>query len=512
MSATLKNPVIKLKLLIDEEKNKVVFVEAGKDFVDLLFSFFTLPMGTIVRLLEMYKKSQKIAIGCFSNIYASVVSMGIEHFLTEACKQMLLYPGSLNHEKCRNLKLRVDDSEATKYFVCPKFVEREQCTESYSNFNTSRCSCGVLMNEVTQLDGRGGLASAGNGVEGGVFVRSDHTSFMITDDLKVEITSVRLTLNVLKDLGYVDCEKLDEKIHDVNLEEVPTLLECLSTSDNPLTDTFLKKKSSYSTKRIQKLPSPGLCEDREESTPDQTITLNVVKKEGNILFVECGDDFVDLLFTFLAIPLESAWGIAGDGIIIGCIGNLSKSFKDLSVDPGREAKCVLPHYYKCQKQLLDAVTTHKPPTFYLYVSSMASNHIREYRLSEDSSKPLVYFWDELMPMISIDPKSKGSTNTTDESTIPSGGFMKRGTKFMITDDLIITPLNSTSTIGLVKEKQIRLDDVEVQEIIIRKEEAIRLLQASLVTCSALSTGLLAIESASTSVPQSANFKKPKIET
>ncbi|CAA0407205.1 unnamed protein product [Arabidopsis thaliana] len=440
MSATLKNPVIKLKLLIDEEKNKVVFVEAGKDFVDLLFSFFTLPMGTIVRLLEMYKKSQKIAIGCFSNIYASVVSMGIEHFLTEACKQMLLYPGSLNHEKCRNLKLRVDDSEATKYFVCPKFVEREQCTESYSNFNTSRCSCGVLMNEVTQLDGRGGLASAGNGVEGGVFVRSDHTSFMITDDLKVEITSVRLTLNVLKDLGYVDCEKLDEKIHDVNLEEVPTLLECLSTSDNPLTDTFLKKKSSYSTKRIQKLPSPGLCEDREESTPDQTITLNVVKKEGNIL-----------------------------------------------VDPGREAKCVLPHYYKCQKQLLDAVTTHKPPTFYLYVSSMASNHIREYRLSEDSSKPLVYFWDELMPMISIDPKSKGSTNTTDESTIPSGGFMKRGTKFMITDDLIITPLNSTSTIGLVKEKQIRLDDVEVQEIIIRKEEAIRLLQASLVTCSALST-------------------------
>ncbi|CAD5333823.1 unnamed protein product [Arabidopsis thaliana] len=478
MSATLKNPVIKLKLLIDEEKNKVVFVEAGKDFVDLLFSFLTLPMGTIVRLLEMYKKSQKIAIGCFNNIDASVVSMGIEHFRTEACKQMLLYPGSLNHEKCRNLKLRVDDSEATKYFVCPKFVEREQCSERYSNFNTSRCSCGVLMNEVIQLDGRGGLASVGNGVEGGVFVRSDHTSFMITDDLKVEVTSVRLTLNVLKDLGYVDCEKLVEKIRDVNLEEVVTLLECLFTSDSPLTDTFLKKKSSYSTKRIQKLPSPGLCEDREESTPVQTIPLNVIKREGNILFVECGDDFVDLLFTFLAIPLKSAWGIAGDGIILGCIGNLCKSFKDLSVVPGREAKCVLPHYYKCQMQLFDAVTTHKPPTFYLCLSFITG----------------------------------GIINTTDESRTPSGGFMKRGTKFMITDDLIITPLNSTSTIGLVKEKQIRLDDVEVQEIIIRKEEAIRLLQASLVTCSALSTGLLAIESASTSVPQSANFKKPKIET
>ncbi|KAL9282172.1 hypothetical protein AtEden1_Chr5g0127811 [Arabidopsis thaliana] len=453
MSATLKNPVIKLKLLIDEEKNKVVFVEAGKDFVDLLFSFLTLPMGTIVRLLEMYKKSQKIAIGSFNNIYASVVSMGIEHFRTEACKQMLLYPGSFNHEKCRNIKLRVDDSEATKRFMCLKFVERGQCRQRYSNFNTSRCSCGNLMNEVIQVDGRGGLAR--NCVEGGVFVRSDHTSFMITDDLKVEITSVRLTLNVLKDLGYVDCEKLVEKIHDVNLEE----------------------KSSYSTKRIQKLLSPGLFEDREESTADQTITLNVFKKKGNILFVECDEDFL----------------------------------KDLSVDPGRESKCVLPHYYKCQKQLLDAVTTHNPPTCYLYLS-FAMAEIRNYRLSETSSKPLSYDWDRLTPVISIDPKSYGANNTTGKSITPSGGFMKRGTKFMITDDLIITPLNSTSTIGLVKEKQIRLEDVEVQEIIIRKEEAIRLLQASLVTCSALSTGLLTIESSSTSVPHSANFKKLKIET
>jgi len=181
-----------------------------------------------------------------------------------------------------------------------------------------------------------------------------------------------------------------------------TLLECLFTSDSPLTDTFLKKKSSYSTKRIQKLPSPGLCEDREESTPVQTIPLNVIKREGNILFVECGDDFVDLLFTFLAIPLKSAWGIAGDGIILGCIGNLCKSFKDLSVVPGREAKCVLPHYYKCQMQLFDAVTTHKPPTFYLCLSFITGNMGNYYYLSEYSSKPFV----SGMTVSSIDPNPK----------------------------------------------------------------------------------------------------------
>ncbi|XP_010494298.1 PREDICTED: uncharacterized protein LOC104771467 [Camelina sativa] len=496
MSDTLENPVINLKLLIDEDKSKVVFVEAGKDFVDILFSFLTLPMGTIVRLIEMNQQLQSPGIGCFNNIYASVVSMSIKHFRTEACKQMLLYPGSLNHEKCQNLKMRIDDSEPTKCFMCPMFVRSGQCSKRYSNFNNSRCSCGNLMDEVLQFQGEGGGASVGNGV--------DHASFIITDDLKVEVTSVGLTLAVLKDLGYTDCNKLVERIQDVNIKEVATLLECLFTSDTPLTDTFLKKKSSYGMKRIHKMLTPGIHEDREESKADQMVTLNahVRKKEGNILFVECGEDFVDLLFTFLAIPLESVWGIVSNGTILGCIGNLCRSFKELSVvDSGREAKSVLPHYYKCQKQLLDVVTTHKPPTYYSYVS-FSVDHFREYSLSENSDKPVVYEWDKLVPVISLDPKCEGDSNTTDESTTPSGGFMKRGTKFMVTDDLIITPSNSTSTIGLLKEKQIRLDAVEVQVIIIKREEAIRLLEASLVTFSALSTSLLAVESASTSVPQS----------
>lgn len=177
-------------------------------------------MGTIVRLLEMHQKSESMAIGCFNNIYGSVVSMGMKHFTTEACKQMLVHPGSLNQEKCQETKLKIDDSEATKCFMCPMFVRSGQCSKGYSNFNTSRCSCGNLMNEVIQFQGEGGRANAGNGVEGGVFVRSAHTSFIITDDLKVEVNSVGSTLTVLKDLGYSDCDKLVEMILDVNHQEV----------------------------------------------------------------------------------------------------------------------------------------------------------------------------------------------------------------------------------------------------------------------------------------------------
>ncbi|KAL0888815.1 hypothetical protein Bca101_012798 [Brassica carinata] len=491
--------MISLKLLIDKEKNKVVFAEAGEDFVDILFSFLTLPMGTIVRLLETHQKSKSVPIGCFNNIYASVASIAMKHFGTEASKQMLLYPRSLNQDRCQKTKLRIDDSHAPKCFMCPMFVRSGQCSKEYSNFNTSRCSCGNLMNEVIQFQGEGGRASEG----GGVFVRSGHTSFMITDDLKVEVNSVLSTLKLVKSLGYADCDKL-----------VATLLECLFTSDTPLTDTFLKKKSSCGIKRIHKTISPpALSEEEEEreSKADQTITLNayVRKKEGNIMYVECGEDFVDLLFTFLAIPLESVWGIiSGKGIVLGCVGNLCKSFKELSADSGKEAsgfKCVLPHYYKCrEKQLLDVlVTTHKPPTYYRFVS-FSVDHFREYCLTDNSGKRLVYAWDKLLPVTSINPKSEGNNNTA--------GFVKKGTKFMVTDDLIITPSNSASVLGMLKDKQISLEDVECRVICIKQEEVIRLLRASLVTFSALSSGLLAMESASTSVPESRFYKKPKIET
>ncbi|XP_031254256.1 uncharacterized protein LOC116112241 [Pistacia vera] len=42
---------INLKLLIDTENNKVLFAEAGKEFVDFLFYLLSLPVGTFVKLL-----------------------------------------------------------------------------------------------------------------------------------------------------------------------------------------------------------------------------------------------------------------------------------------------------------------------------------------------------------------------------------------------------------------------------------------------------------------------------
>jgi hypothetical protein len=42
-------PTIGAKLFVDMEKRKVLFAESDKEFVDVLFGFLTMPLGTIVR-------------------------------------------------------------------------------------------------------------------------------------------------------------------------------------------------------------------------------------------------------------------------------------------------------------------------------------------------------------------------------------------------------------------------------------------------------------------------------
>ena len=57
-------------------KQNAVWVQSGNDFVDLLYSFLTMPLGTIVRLLDNHGRSrQKLVIGCLNNLYKSVVDM-----------------------------------------------------------------------------------------------------------------------------------------------------------------------------------------------------------------------------------------------------------------------------------------------------------------------------------------------------------------------------------------------------------------------------------------------------
>nr|TKS16854.1 hypothetical protein D5086_0000016850 [Populus alba] len=56
-----------LKVLIDSKHNKVVFAEAGKDFVDFLLNLLALPLGTVIQLL-----TKSTMIGCIASLYGSL--------------------------------------------------------------------------------------------------------------------------------------------------------------------------------------------------------------------------------------------------------------------------------------------------------------------------------------------------------------------------------------------------------------------------------------------------------
>lgn len=81
-----------LKLVVNQESNKVIFAEAGKDFDDVLFSFLTFPLGTITRLLQKDTNMGPVTIGCLNSLYQTVTNLDKECMKKEISKEMLLQP------------------------------------------------------------------------------------------------------------------------------------------------------------------------------------------------------------------------------------------------------------------------------------------------------------------------------------------------------------------------------------------------------------------------------------
>ncbi|RLM64673.1 hypothetical protein C2845_PM16G18640 [Panicum miliaceum] len=114
---------IRVKFLVDNEKRKVVFAESGKEFMDVLLSFLTLPLGTIVRQL-----GKESSLGCFDELYKSVESLDASHFQTKACRNMLLRPLSAAGEVYEDLVVRIDDTDHRGVWVCS---QRECVTDAF---------------------------------------------------------------------------------------------------------------------------------------------------------------------------------------------------------------------------------------------------------------------------------------------------------------------------------------------------------------------------------------------
>lgn len=207
---------IPLKVVIDKQKERVVFAEANSDFVDILFSFLTMPMGTIVRLLTKHFEYSKLpAIGNFNNLYETVVNFDAKYFVTSENKDWLVNTSNEAGPECQSLKINIDGTYLTKYFICPN----SSCTiqgdfPSISSYNTVKCRhCGEYLSRL--INYRVDTSEANEGV-----FLSQTASFVIIDDLHVTPNTMGSTLGILESTGITEFGLLEEKMLQIGSSEV----------------------------------------------------------------------------------------------------------------------------------------------------------------------------------------------------------------------------------------------------------------------------------------------------
>ncbi|TYI99070.1 hypothetical protein E1A91_D01G261800v1 [Gossypium mustelinum] len=249
-----------IKLLIDQERNKLLL---------------KLPLGNIGLL---FRKNKSLLTGCLDNLNNSVENLSLNSFRTHACKRMLLYPRSIHKDK------------PVQYFTCKK----KGCG-LLSYYETSRCSCGKLMNSEIYLEEmeRDGVKDEN---EGGF--------------CKLGIKDVNM--NAVKEL-------------EIGSKEIFNLLSHSLISKTTLTDVFLRKQGTMLVERPL-LIGPST---KETTAKDGKTRVKILERKSDrkILYAEANEDFVDLLFSLLTIPLESVLQLVGDRYIIA--GSIFNLFNDL---------------------------------------------------------------------------------------------------------------------------------------------------------------------------------------
>ncbi|KAK7256858.1 hypothetical protein RIF29_30398 [Crotalaria pallida] len=473
MDANSTKDQVSLKLVVNKETNKVIFAEAGKDFVDVLISFLTLPLGTIVRLVGKESDMQPaVKVGSLSSLYESVANLNKEFMLTNSCREMLLQPRNSMEDYCRSLKLNIDDTEPTQYYICTNLWECSRNCGSVlsSTFKNKKCSCGNFLSKLI-------LPQSSTVAEG--FVKDD-VSFIITDDLILNAVPNAFTTTFCLLKNY----SVEEMTVNVAKKQVMDLFKCSLLSKITLTDFFLEKKLLLEKNEQTRL---SLGDIAVSSNYNITVDVLYRKSDGKVMFALGKADFADFISSFLTFPLGGVVRLLNNSSSVGNIDGLYKSIVDLNEDffkakevKGKLVDIKLAPQFKLGNQILPICQSDTPSYYCYYNSSNPRYDLHVYYLTttyiglnnpaKEISKPLTI----------VDPIS------TSES---AKGFVKGPTMFMATDDLVVKPLSFSSVISVLNSTNTSINDLEGKVVKIGIKEGLSILKTSLISNSALTNGL-----------------------
>ncbi|XP_052295760.1 uncharacterized protein LOC102625559 isoform X5 [Citrus sinensis] len=217
---------VKLKLMIDKRANKVLFAEAEKDFVDILFNVLYMPLGSVARLVTDAGLG-----GCTgSQLYRSLENLPEDYLIHHQTKVELLKP-LLKWGKA-SLLLQPQ--------ACPRPVPVER--KLYNCGNNHRCVTNEVNTRCPQCSSSQCYEvqqSIVSDIEGGVVKKS--FACIITNDLSITpasmISATGLLQGKIEDIGA-----LEERVVDVGPDEVVELLNASMQTNEALTSVFLPQK------------------------------------------------------------------------------------------------------------------------------------------------------------------------------------------------------------------------------------------------------------------------------
>ncbi|KAK4268660.1 hypothetical protein QN277_025280 [Acacia crassicarpa] len=467
---------ITVRIVVDKEENKVLYAEAGKDFVDVLLSFLTLPLGTIARLVDKDSNMRPLRFGCISSLYQSLANLDPKYWNSETCKQMLLQPRNAMERFNRRLKINIDDTEPTKFYACEMSDCRRKPNMLVSTFNDIKCKCGKNLTHVLDVDDT--ISADENMGEG--YVRE--ASFVVYDDLRVMPLSQTSTLSLLKSLRSKD--KIVDFTVNIGPKEVTDLLKCSLVTNMVLTDSLLRRKKIIEDPKVTAINNLSKMPGKE----DKRMKLNVmIENKFKVLFAIVEEDFIDQILSFLNIPLGAVERLLQGNSGLGCIDKLYKSLTtfDESTDfvSGKNMfdNLKLAPQHKLNKQMLPISEVMYPSPLYLR---------RYHNLGEpDSSSYLTGHGIDMSHGVSKavnlwDPRGPSTSKSSDGYVSPR--------MFMVADDLSVKPFSSRLVVScLNNESNSKVSELDLDErtICVGIQEVLNILKASLISKSALTTGL-----------------------
>ncbi|KAF7011787.1 hypothetical protein CFC21_026057 [Triticum aestivum] len=437
-------PTVAVKLFIDKEKRKVLFAESDKDFVDILFSFLTLPLGTIVRLFD--KQSQ---VGCLDELYKSVESLGEDHFRTKACKGMLLNPLNASATHCNRLKVKV--ANTNPMYRC----KNASCgVSAFSSVPDAICSCGYVVKYIRERTNTNFHSIFSDIIKIGVFVIGV-PKFIITDDLEVAPASTRVMFSLIEKYGIPEKENVQEKVLQLNSAKMTSLLRRALLTKQVLTGLYFDAAIPPNATDMCLLPENMLAKQALEADPNfKAINVRLVHaKDDTVLYAEVGQDFVDLIFGLLSVPLGSVLKTFSELPQIGCVDSI---YKSVTASVKQE----------CQSLLLSPMLG---PFF-----GCSSNVMQ---VEELACRPLMI---GSTSCFELNPKS-GS----DRAYIKGGPM-----NFMVTDDLRIGPFCLINALEIVCASKVPKDKLVEKELTLNKTQVLKLVGAAFGTSKALSSLLM----------------------